>query len=140
MDDFIKAGDNIVLDINSSKFAFIKLRDDGTVKISGHVCSSEPLLGARFGSAFVLDEDKCLSPTDVDPHAFISSTSTTERVRVHDPASGCIASHANHAAHCCQKSLLHNTALGTLSSQLKESPCSSCARISIAEMEQTPAA
>lgn len=82
MGDFIKAGDNIVLDINSSKFAFIKLRNDGTVKIAGHTCSSEPLLGARFGSAFLLDEDKCLSPTDVDPHAFISSTSTTERVRL----------------------------------------------------------
>lgn len=85
MGDFIKAGDNIILDINSSKFAFIKLRNDGTVKIAGHVCSSEPMLGARFGSAFLLDEDKCLSPTDVDPHAFISSTSTTDRVRVPYP-------------------------------------------------------
>ena len=82
MNDFIKAGDNIVLDINSSKFAFIKLRNEGTVKISGHVCSSEPLVGARFGSAFVLDEDKCLSPTEVDPHAVISTSSTTDRVRV----------------------------------------------------------
>eukprot|EP00892_Ulva_mutabilis_P010626 jgi/Ulvmu1/7936/UM004_0169.1 len=79
MDDFIKAGDNIVLDINSSKYAFIRLRDDGTVKIAGHTCSSEPLLGARFGSAFVLDEDKCLTPTDVDPHAVITTASTTER-------------------------------------------------------------
>jgi hypothetical protein len=80
-DDFIRVGSNVIIDLNGSKFSFLRLRSNGAVKVAGKSCSTDPLIGARFGSAFLVDEQHQLVPADVNPHETIAAATGTERVR-----------------------------------------------------------
>lgn len=80
-DDVIRVGSNVIIDLNGSKYSFIRIRKEGTVKVAGTSCSTDPLIGARFGSAFLVDEQKNLTPADVNPHETIAAATGTVRVR-----------------------------------------------------------
>lgn len=83
-EDFIRVGSNVIIDLNGSKYSFVRIRQNGTVKVAGSNCSAEPLIGARFGSAFLLDEHKELVPADTNPHETIANATgtSTEKVRL----------------------------------------------------------
>lgn len=86
-DDVMRVGSNVIIDLNGSKYSFIRIRQNGTVRVAGSTCSTEPLIGARFGSAFLLDEQKELVPADTNPHETIANATGTDKVRL--PLSFC---------------------------------------------------
>ena len=83
-EEVMRVGSNVIIDLNGSKYSFVRIRQNGTVKVAGSNCSTEPLIGARFGSAFLLDEHKELVPADTNPHETIANATgtSTEKVRL----------------------------------------------------------
>jgi hypothetical protein len=79
-EDVMHVGSNVVIDLNGSKFSFIRIRRGGTVKVAGSTCSTDLLIGARFGSAFLLGEHKELIPADTNPHETIANATGTDKV------------------------------------------------------------
>uniref|UniRef100_A0A7S0NIX7 tRNA (adenine(58)-N(1))-methyltransferase non-catalytic subunit TRM6 n=1 Tax=Micromonas pusilla TaxID=38833 RepID=A0A7S0NIX7_MICPS len=61
-------GDTVLLEMNGDKWAFIKLKRDGTAVIGKHKdVSLNPLIGAPFGSTYEVDQDGVLYPAEPDP-------------------------------------------------------------------------
>lgn len=87
-EDVMRVGSNVIIDLNGSKFSFVRIRHRGTVKVAGSTCSTEPLIGARFGSAFLLDEHKELIPADTNPHETIANATGTGTDKV-SPKQSC---------------------------------------------------
>lgn len=81
-DDIIRVGTNVVIDLNGTKYSFIRIRKNGTVKVAGKACSTEPLIGVRYGSSFLLSEDRELNPADTNPHETIANATETDKVRL----------------------------------------------------------
>ena len=79
-DDIMKEGDNIVLDVNGEKLSFVKLAASGKVRVGKNSCSMKAFIGMPFGTAFFMQEDNVLRPTDEITTDGIETATNTERV------------------------------------------------------------
>jgi hypothetical protein len=80
--DRMRAGDNVIVDLNSEKLTFLRLREHGNLVISGNSCSTEPFLGAPWGASFVFNsQTRSLDRASSNPHDKIESATETKKVR-----------------------------------------------------------
>ena len=79
--DTMALGDNVIIDLNNEKLTFLKLRENGTVTVSGHSCSTQPLEGAPWGCAFLVNQQGQLERTSFNPHDKLQAATETDRVR-----------------------------------------------------------
>lgn len=78
----MRVGDNVIIDLNSEKLTFLKLREQGTFVISGHTCSPLPLVGAPWGASYVFNaQTRSLDRVSSNPHDKIEAATETLKVR-----------------------------------------------------------
>jgi hypothetical protein len=76
----IREGDDVIIDLNGEKFSFVKIKEGGTVMVAGAACSMAALLGAPFGSSFLVNRERQLERTNINPHDQLAVATTTEKV------------------------------------------------------------
>ena len=78
----MQEGDNVVVDLNGEKQSFVRLREGGTVMVSGAKCSMDPLIGAPFGASFLVSRDSQLERVSSNPHDAFALATSTDKVRL----------------------------------------------------------
>jgi hypothetical protein len=79
--DVMRLGCNVIVDVNGDKLSFIRLREDCNISVGGDKCSADPLVGAPYGAAFLLNHEGELERTEFNPHDQIEEATETEKVR-----------------------------------------------------------
>lgn len=77
----MQLGDNVIIDLNGDKQTFVKLRESGTVMVAGHSCPTQPLEGAPWGAAFLVNQAGELERASFNPHDKLQAATETDKVR-----------------------------------------------------------